>query len=579
MIYHLLPLISWCLFHNGQLVYRGWVSSFLKRHKELLLEKSVILEAARFKACCRANLLPFYERFESIVRQYGIQPSLLFSLDETNTNFARRNRSKIIVSRSAPVTVSVAPDRTNSATLVLCIPAEGRSLDCTLIWPQANIPTEFQSFPIKGIRTYLQKTSYQTCKSFDTMMIDYYLPAMIERRHTLQKDNEYILLIMDGHITRMSVRVIHYAMQNRILILILPSHTSSVSQPLDRAPNATLKQVFTSQVSERLIIAEKSSEGTETYSSDTLRVEDKKTETTENTSTDPMMNDELEEEEEGRYPPLPAEIIDLPGRNKFLGSASANRQLLQEVLPIAIESATRYSVMSAGWKKSGLFPYNPGAMLTERAKLIEICRYKETRIVGEIRKTTTEGIRKEMLTKTLKEIRELKSKWSTEGEAEIELRSSEVRRIDGGEEETSGTNGSAMTMGRRDNSSTMMGGREKSSTMMEQRKNPPPPITSLPVTPHSIPHTTPSHRAEEMSSLFDTPPLPIVDLPSDSSIEMILKSNPQKYSEMPKRLASEEQEDSPTVEIENPPVPVPRLLRRSGRQQHPKRMAWDMMGW
>ena len=532
----------------------------------------MILDGARFRACCRGNLLPFYQLFDRTVKELRISPLLLFNLDETNINFTQRDRSKVIVSRTSPITVSVAPDRTSSATLVLCIPAEGRSLDCTLIWPQVHIPSEFCSFSAKGIRIYPQKTAYQTSKSFDSMMIDYYLPAMIERRHILHRDDDYILLIMDGHTTRMSVSVIHFARQNRIIILILPSHTSSVTQPLDRAPNAALKQVFTSKVTELLSSIGNSSQESRVDSSTIESSEEGKRNPDEGEIRDTLKND-LEEEGEVLYPPLPQEILFSPGRNQFMGSATANRQLLLEVLPFAVEAATRYSVMRAGWQKSGLFPFNPeiacqglpigekvpepqrdspiisGCIVTEVEKLAEICRYKESRMVKELKRQTGDEDRKEIMKMQLKEIRRILGEMSGEG--------GEVSKVG--------------------DQSMMQEGGEVSKLADQHLLNTAPTLPSFQAVRTLLLRTDPASPA---------PVLPFQHAPEfptlhDSTSSVVLQtSDLPEFTEIPKRRAhDEEYNDISADEQSESPVPVPPFLRRSTRPRCVKKMPWDMMGW
>ena len=71
------------------------------------------------------------------------------------------------------------------------------------------------------------------------------------------------------------------------------------------------------------------------------------------------INNDTEEE----LPDLPEEINIFAEKNQFTNSAAAHRRLLAEVLPIAVEAATSYSAMNAGWSKCGLVPFNPAKVL------------------------------------------------------------------------------------------------------------------------------------------------------------------------------------------------------------------------
>ena len=123
------------------MVTTGWVGGFIKRHQDLVTEKTVILEASRYLACTKENLAPFYAFISSLYKEINVNPSLLFNLDESSINFTNRIHKKVICTRShKDGKYCIHPNRIMSSTLVLCIPAEGKALNTTLIWPQAHIP-------------------------------------------------------------------------------------------------------------------------------------------------------------------------------------------------------------------------------------------------------------------------------------------------------------------------------------------------------------------------------------------------------------------------------------------------------
>ena len=270
-----------------------------------------------------------------------------------------------------------------SSTLVLCIPAEGKALDTTLIWPQAHIPPEFHLFPLKDIHIYCQNSAYQTRKSFTSMMLDYYLPEMIRRRNILKKDNDPIILFLDGHSSRLSLPVIHFCAEHNIKLLILPAHTSSITQHLDRCSNGVLKKVFAALCSKLTNRAKR--EHPSTKPTAPIRSEDSEY-IPSDSSPSPESEDETHSLKEHETEETPAsrdrsdaeiayEASELDESDSddediqripeqflpqsafiFKPSASYERKLLAEILPAALRKATDYDVMRAGWKKSGLYP-------------------------------------------------------------------------------------------------------------------------------------------------------------------------------------------------------------------------------
>ena len=240
------------------------------------------------------------------------------------------------------------PDRIPSSTLVLCIPAEGAALDSTLIWPQSHIPVEFKAFPVQHIRVYCSKSSYQTRTSFTQMMLQDYLPEMIRRRELLQEKSP-ILLILDGHTSRLSVDVIRFCKQFNIILLILPSHTSHITQPLDCSPNGSLKNSFAIHASKTMnhtCIDIRDVQKME--QSQMIQKGDQKGDEDDDISE--VGDDEAMEE---KVPPLPDAFFSALGRNDYSQTSACQRRLLVAALPYALEKATSYDSVRSGWKKSG----------------------------------------------------------------------------------------------------------------------------------------------------------------------------------------------------------------------------------
>ena len=150
-----------------------------------------------------------------------------------------------------------------------------------------------------------------------------------------------ILLVLDGHSSRLSTSFISTCRKNNIIVLVLPAHTSSVMQALDCSPNGVLKATFAKESALRVNMP-------------TLP---------ERTDNESIVEGGINKDAEEEWPDLPEEINIFAEKNQFTNSAAAHRRLLAEVLPIAVEAATSYTAMNAGWSKCGLVPFNPAKVL------------------------------------------------------------------------------------------------------------------------------------------------------------------------------------------------------------------------
>ena len=273
-------------------------------------------------------------------------------MDETSINFSQRFKSKVIVTQNTHQVLCAQPDRITSCTLVLGIAAAGEALQSTLIWPQASVPDEFSLFCLKRIRILCNKAGWQTRQTFEEMMLHYYIPEMERRRREIHANSSPILLYLDGHSSRLSIEFIRECIRKSIIVAIFPAHSSSHSQPLDNGPNGVLKNEFcklaASKLNQRMI----------------------GTDVTEAVDTG-LVSEEFDEE---NMPPLPKDFQMSETGDETNISASFQRKLIADALPVALEYALLSSVVLRAWRKTGLEPFDPDVVLRGLATGPEIKR-------------------------------------------------------------------------------------------------------------------------------------------------------------------------------------------------------------
>ena len=367
------------------------------------MKKTIILDSLRVRACTYSNLRLFYTRYEELQNIYHFNNCLIFNLDETSVTYTQKYTGKAICLRGASPPITAKPERMFSSTLVLCIPMEGAACDSTLIWPQAQIPNEFKTFCVRRIRVYPSDTAWQTKQSFEKMMSEYYIPEMVSRRERLNLNSEAILLIMDGHSSRLSLQFIRLCRQNNIIVLVLPSHTSSFTQPLDLGPNGILKSVFSRETAARI-------------------------------------NHLSESKVSAAKADSPSEFIKMPPIFKrsntteyYTQSAAAYRRLLRDSLPEALECATSARILKQAWisscfaltteerelylkenlpRGSGVFttkshmPQISGKVLTDPETMLEIWQWRLSSIARKAKEGKQSGKEIEVGSEERKELEE-----------------------------------------------------------------------------------------------------------------------------------------------------------------------------
>ena len=132
----------------------------------------------------------------------------------------------------------------------------------------------------------------------------------------------------------MAPDVIQYWKANNMILLILPSHTSHLTQPLDCSSNGVLKN--SSATTTAQVVNDPSFSNADVQESSTPK--------------ELMMpiekSDELDvEATEEKIPTIPEEFISSFGRNHYTKSAAAQYRLLTYALPLAHEKATSFNCM------------------------------------------------------------------------------------------------------------------------------------------------------------------------------------------------------------------------------------------
>ena len=111
-------------------------------------------------------------------------------------------------------------------TTILCIQGETKS---------ARTPW----WSTSGIQDVHDRVRLEQSEVFTDYLKKHFLPALPPRA-----DDEFVLLLYDGHTSHISIPIIEFARAHQIALFVLPAHTSHVTQPLDVACFASLKTSY-----------------------------------------------------------------------------------------------------------------------------------------------------------------------------------------------------------------------------------------------------------------------------------------------------------------------------------------------
>ena len=170
-------------------------------------------------------------------------PRLIFNADETEINRKASFKGKIAWNKKKPPRIA-AKDRSGSHVSMFII-ISGNELVKPSFLLHAG-PESFVSQPslfeddivcIKTANGYMEKWT------FKNIMIHHFIPHVQKVREELGTDDR-AALIVDGHLSRYDLETFCALREAGIDLIILPAHSSHITQPLDITLNGLIKRAF-----------------------------------------------------------------------------------------------------------------------------------------------------------------------------------------------------------------------------------------------------------------------------------------------------------------------------------------------
>jgi hypothetical protein len=238
-------------------VSESWVTRFINRHSiHLISQWTAGMDSNRHKADSGDKYRFYFSLLHSKIDQYHIDPRHTYNMDEKGFLIGITSRSKRIFSRrmweKKEVRASLQDGNRAWITLLACICADGSALPPSLIYDAAN--KGIQSSWVEDIRAG-EHDVFITSSSSGWTNNDIglaWLEQVFDRCTKEKARRSYRLLVLDGHGSHVTMDFIDYCDQNRILLIILPPHSTHTLQPLDVVMFKPLSTAYSAELSRYL---------------------------------------------------------------------------------------------------------------------------------------------------------------------------------------------------------------------------------------------------------------------------------------------------------------------------------------
>ncbi|KAF4547211.1 Hypothetical protein D9617_52g060320 [Elsinoe fawcettii] len=233
---------------KAETVGQKWVYNIVKRTPQLV---SVYNRKFDYQRACQEDpkvIQAWFDLVQETVDKYGVPEEDIWNFDETGFQMGVISTSKVITSsdrQGRPRTFQ--PGNREWVTVIEGINARGWSIPpfvilcgkvCLITWYQTGIPSDWRlAISDKGWTN--DELSLDWIKHF--------------HQHTdLTRKSKWRLLIFDGHGSHMTTEFKEFCLQNNILTLCMPAHSSYILQPLDVSCFAPMKKAYGQQVEAKM---------------------------------------------------------------------------------------------------------------------------------------------------------------------------------------------------------------------------------------------------------------------------------------------------------------------------------------
>lgn len=214
---------------NKELCLAGkdWMYNFLKRHPSIKLRQPENTSLNRIHGFNKVEVQKFFENIRSVMEKMKIEPMRLYNQDETGITTVQKKCSKVFALKgSKRVGSATSAERGRTITGVFCMSAGGHFIPPMLIYPRKRMSANLQKSGPDGAVYCCSNNGWSNAELFNEWLVHF-------KKHAHPTADSPVLLILDNHISHISIEAYTFCRENHIHMVSLPPHTSHRLQPLD----------------------------------------------------------------------------------------------------------------------------------------------------------------------------------------------------------------------------------------------------------------------------------------------------------------------------------------------------------
>ena len=226
---------------ESKLLGNSWFYSFMARWPELKLVQPSTLEVARARCVSEETVTKYYKNLEQILVKYNLKdaPERIYNIDEKGISSKHRIPKVVSCIKLKPQTVV---GNRFSITVIGCGNAAGVQLPPYFVFPGKKMNPEFLKDATVGSARSVSDSGWSNTTIFKEYLASHFF------RYAQGSSGDYKLDLYDGHKTHLHPDILEWAEENKIILFVLPAHSSHILQPLDVGCFGPFQKVFASEV-------------------------------------------------------------------------------------------------------------------------------------------------------------------------------------------------------------------------------------------------------------------------------------------------------------------------------------------
>ena len=214
-----------------------WLKGFRARRPDISLRSPEPTTIARATAFNKSDVNKFFQNLEEVMKLCEIPPQKIWNLDETGVKTVH-NPGKVLAAKGVKQLGQLSSaERGVLVTMCCCVSASGQSLPPAYIFPRVHFKEHMLKGAPPGSKGLAASSGWMTSELF-VEVLRHFIPYMNASR------SEPSLLILDNHVSHVSLEVIKMAEEMSVHILTFPPHCSHKMQPLDVSVYGPFKRYY-----------------------------------------------------------------------------------------------------------------------------------------------------------------------------------------------------------------------------------------------------------------------------------------------------------------------------------------------